>query len=98
MGRYQNGKRKAKAFPNKSLAEHFRHIKYAQLNSDVFTGVVDFDWHQLAEECRRVSPIIFDRRGVYSIIMKRASFNALHCVPFKTRDLTTVSPCNTIGS
>jgi len=47
VGWYQNGKRKAKAFPNKSLAEHFRHIKYTQLNADVFTGVVDFDWHQM---------------------------------------------------
>jgi len=54
VGWYQNGKRKAKAFPDKSLAEHFRHIKYTQLNSDVFTGVVDFDWHQMVEEYRRV--------------------------------------------
>jgi len=53
VGWYQNGKRKAKAFPNKSLAEHFRHIKYTQLNSDVFTGVVDFNWDQIVKEYRR---------------------------------------------
>jgi len=52
-GWYESGKRKAKAFPNKNLAEHFRHIKYTQLNSDVFTSVVDFDWHQMIEEYRQ---------------------------------------------
>jgi hypothetical protein len=39
-GWYEGGKRKAKAFPSKTLAEHFRHIKYTQLNSDVFTSTV----------------------------------------------------------
>ncbi|MGE5293665.1 MAG: hypothetical protein ACM3VT_02430 [Solirubrobacterales bacterium] len=28
-GWYENGKRKAKALPSKSLAEHFCHMKYA---------------------------------------------------------------------
>ena len=41
-GWYEGGKRKAKAFPAKALAEHFRYIKYTQLNSDVFTSIVDF--------------------------------------------------------
>ena len=49
-GWYEGGKRKAKALPSKSLAEHFRHIKYTQLNSDVFTSIVDFDWKQMVEE------------------------------------------------
>jgi len=40
VGWYESGKRKAKALPNKALAEHFRQIKYAQLNSDFFTGTV----------------------------------------------------------
>jgi integrase len=52
-GWYESGKRKAKAFPNKNLAEHFRHIKYTQLNSDVFTSVVDFDWNQMIEGYRQ---------------------------------------------
>jgi len=47
------GRRKAKAFPTKALAEHFRYIKYTQLNSDVFTSIVDFDWSQMIEEYRR---------------------------------------------
>jgi len=37
VGWYEVGKRKAKALPTKAMAEHFRHIKYTQLNSDVFT-------------------------------------------------------------
>ena len=57
VGWYQNGKRKAKALPSKSLAEHFRHIKYTQLNSDVFTGVVDFNWDQMIEEYRRFKQV-----------------------------------------
>jgi hypothetical protein len=56
-GWYEGGKRKGKALPNKSLAEHFRHIKYTQLNSDVFTSVVDFDWHQMVEEYRKVKQV-----------------------------------------
>jgi hypothetical protein len=47
VGWYESGRRKAKAFPHKSLAERFRHIKYTQLNSDVFTSIVDFEWHQM---------------------------------------------------
>ncbi len=57
VGWYQSGKRKAKALPSKSLAEHFRHIKYTQLNSDVFTGVVDFNWDQMIEEYRRFKQV-----------------------------------------
>ena len=52
-GWYEGGRRKAKAFPTKALAEHFRYIKYTQLNSDVFTSVVDFDWNQMIEDYRR---------------------------------------------
>jgi integrase len=52
-GWYEGGKRKAKALPSKALAEHFRHMKYAQLNSEVFTGVVDYGWHQMVEEYRQ---------------------------------------------
>jgi hypothetical protein len=56
-GWYEGGKRKAKALPNKSLAEHYRHMKYAQLNSDVFTSIVDFDWQQMVEEYRRFKQV-----------------------------------------
>ena len=43
-------KRKAKAWPTKAPAEHYRQIKYAQLNSDVFTGTLNVDWFQIREE------------------------------------------------
>ena len=50
VGWYESGKRKTKALPNKILAEHFRRIKYAQLNSDVFTGTLTIDWEQMRNE------------------------------------------------
>ena len=50
IGWYESGKRKAKALPSKALAEHFRQIKYTQLNSDVFTGTVTVDWNQIRNE------------------------------------------------
>jgi len=56
-GWYEGGRRKAKAFPTKALAEHFHYIKYTQLNSDVFTSTVDFDWSQLVEEYRRCKQV-----------------------------------------
>lgn len=52
IGWYESGKRKAKALPTRVLAEHYRHIKYTQLNSDVFTGTVTVDWQQMLEEYR----------------------------------------------
>jgi len=56
-GWYESGRRKAKAFPTKSLAEHYRHVKYTQLNSDVFTSIIDFDWHQMVEEYRHAKQV-----------------------------------------
>ena len=50
VGWYESGKRTAKALPSKALAEHYRQMKYAQLNSDVFTGTVTADWAQMREE------------------------------------------------
>ena len=52
VGWYESDKRKTKALPSKALAEHFRQIKYAQLNSDVFTGTVTIDWQQMNNEYR----------------------------------------------
>jgi len=51
-GWYESGKRKAKALPSKELAEHYKQIKYTQLNSDVFTGQVLADWGQMIAEYR----------------------------------------------
>jgi integrase len=56
-GWYEGGKRKAKALPTKGLAEHFRHMKYAQLNSDVFTSIIDCQWRQIVEEYRHAKQV-----------------------------------------
>jgi len=50
VGWYEGRKRRSKALPSKKLADHFCHIKYTQLNSDVFTGIVDVDWRQMVDE------------------------------------------------
>ena len=50
VGWYEGGKRKAKAFPNKALAEHFQQVKYAQLNSDVYTSTMNADWRRMLAE------------------------------------------------
>jgi len=52
VGWYESGKRKAKALPTKKLAEHYCQLKYSQLNSDVFTGIVFIAWKQMIEEYR----------------------------------------------
>jgi len=57
VGWYESYKRKAKALPTKELAEHFKHIKYAQLNSDVFTGQVLADWQQMIDEYREAKKV-----------------------------------------
>ena len=56
-GWYESGKRKSKALPSKELAEHYRHIKYTQLNSDVFTGTVTVGWDQMVEEYRKAKKV-----------------------------------------
>ena len=56
-GWYESGNRKAKALPSKELAEHYKHIKYTQLNSDVFTGQVLADWNQMVAEYREAKKV-----------------------------------------
>jgi integrase len=56
-GWYEDGKRKSKALPSKELAEHYKQIKYAQLNSDVFTGIVTVDWQEMVEEYREAKKV-----------------------------------------
>ncbi|MHC4487989.1 MAG: tyrosine-type recombinase/integrase [Planctomycetota bacterium] len=56
-GWYESSKRKSKALPSKELAEHYRHIKYTQLNSDVFTGTVTVGWDQMVEEYRKAKKV-----------------------------------------
>jgi integrase len=52
VGWYESGNRKAKALPTRKLGEHYCQLKYSQLNSDVFTGIVTIAWKQMIEEYR----------------------------------------------
>lgn len=56
-GWYEGGNRKSKALPSKKLAEHYKHIKYAQLNSDVFTGIITVDWQEMVDEYREAKKV-----------------------------------------
>jgi len=78
VGWHEGSKRKAKALPNKALAEHFRHIKYTQLNSDVFTSIVDFDWQQMIEEyrqCKQVEGLV--DASIYEVLLTLRHFKRI---------------------
>ncbi|MHC4763249.1 MAG: tyrosine-type recombinase/integrase, partial [Planctomycetota bacterium] len=57
VGWYESGKRKAKALPTRKLAEHYCQLKYSQLNSDVFTGIMTISWKQMVEEYRETKKV-----------------------------------------
>jgi integrase len=77
-GWYEGGKRKAKALPNKALAEHFRHIKYSQLNSDVFTSIVDYGWYQMVEEYRHAKQVEgLQEASIYEAMLTLGHFKRL---------------------
>lgn len=87
-GWYEGGKRKAKALPTKSLAEHFRHIKYTQLNADVFTSIVDSDWRQLVEEYRRFKLVEgLQEASIYEAMLTLGHFERLGG-PHSSRSVT----------
>lgn len=88
VGWYEGGKRKAKALPSKSLAEHFRHIKYTQLNADVFTSIVDLDWQQTVEEYRRFKQVEgLQEASIYEAILTLGHFKRL-AGPRSSRSVT----------
>jgi integrase len=87
-GWYEGGKRKAKALPSKGLAEHFRHIKYTQLNADVFTSIVDSDWQQIVEEYRRFKQVEGLREAsIYEAMLTLGHFERL-AGPHSSRSVT----------
>ena len=57
VGWYEGGRKRAKALPSKALAKHLCQIKYTQLNSDVFTGIVSADWQQMVEEYQKAKQV-----------------------------------------
>ena len=78
VGWYESGKRKTKALPSKALAEHFHRIKYAQLNSDVFTGTVTVDWAQMREEYTQYKKVKGDKQAtLYETALTLSHFERL---------------------
>ena len=78
VGWYESGKRKAKALPSKELAEHYKQIKYTQLNSDVFTGMVAADWRQMVAEYRETKKVQGVTEGtLYEIALSLRNFERL---------------------
>lgn len=78
VGWYESGKRKAKALPSKELAKHYKHIKYSQLNSDVFTGHVVADWNQMTGEYREAKTVQGVTEGtLYEIALSLRNFERL---------------------
>jgi integrase len=78
VGWYESDRRKAKALPSKDLAEHFKQVKYTQLNSDVFTGVVTADWHQMVDEYREAKKVQGLTEGtLYEIALSLKNFERI---------------------
>ena len=78
IGWYESGKRKAKALPARALAEHYRQIKYAQLNSDVFTGTITVDWAQMMEEYTHYKKVKGDKQStLYETALTMSHFERL---------------------
>ena len=78
VGWYESGKRKTKALPSKALAEHFRQIKYTQLNSDVFTGTVSVDWKKMRDEylhSKKVAGYVED--SIYEVALTLRHFERI---------------------
>jgi len=74
--------------PNKALAEHFRHMKYAQLNSDVFTSVVDFEWRQMVQEYGRFKQVEGRKdASIYEILLTLRHFERIVSVN-SSREIT----------
>jgi integrase len=87
-GWYEGGKRRAKALPTKALAEHFRNIKYAQLNSDVFTSVIDFDWQQMRKEYHHAKQVDgIEEVSIYEALLTLRHFERL-TKPGSSRQIT----------
>ncbi len=88
-GWYETCRRKAKAFPNKALAEHFSRIKYQQLNSDVFTSVVSVAWETLMEEYDQSKRILgLTEQGIYQAMLTLKKHFMEICGPVSSKQIT----------
>jgi integrase len=71
-----------------TLAEHFRNIKYAQLNSDVFTSVIDFDWRQMSDEYHHSKQVDgLEEVSIYEALLTLRHFERL-AKPSSSRQIT----------
>ncbi|MGB2862314.1 MAG: hypothetical protein WBC05_03225 [Sedimentisphaerales bacterium] len=78
MGWYESGKRKTKAVPSKALAEHYRQIKYTQLNSDVLIGAVTVDWTQMRDEYEHSKKVVGNKDvSIYEVALTLRHFERL---------------------
>jgi len=78
VGWYESGSSKAKALPSKKLAEHFSRLKYTQINSDVFTGMVTADWQQMVGEYREAKKVQgVTEATLYEIALSLRNFERL---------------------
>lgn len=90
-GWYESGKRKAKAFPNKLLAEHFRQIKYAQLNSDVFVGTINVDWQQMVQEYEQSKQVAgHQETSIYEALLTLRHFERI-AGPLSSKQISQTS-------
>jgi len=91
VGWYEGHKRKSKALPSKTLAEHFCHIKYTQLNSDVFTGIVDIDWRQMVNQYHRAKQVEgLQAPSIYEALLTLRHYERL-AEPSTSRNVTQQS-------
>jgi integrase len=91
VGWYEANHRKAKALPSKALAEHFCHIKYTQLNSDVFTGIVDINWRQMVDEYHHTKLVGGLQNGsIYEALLTLRHYERL-VGPISSRHITQQS-------
>ena len=74
VGWHESGKRKAKALPARKLAEHYCYLKYSQLNSNVFTGIVAINWKQMIDEYRESKKV----QGVTEATLYETSLTLRH--------------------
>lgn len=88
VGWYEAGRRRAKSFPNKALADHFAKIKYTQLNSDVYTGLVNADWPEMAEAYELSKKVAgFEKDSIYEAMLTLEHFARL-VGPLNSRQIT----------
>jgi len=88
VGWYEAGRRRTKAFPTKGLADHFKQIKYGQLNSDVFTGLVNTDWPEMIEAYELSKQVAgFDPKSIYEALLTLKHFARL-VGPLNSKQIT----------